>query len=238
MTSHSANVVTQRDHNHQGRLMPEIGRYALPVEIDREDYQRNCPDEELHRQALEAFRSKAAARYVISIHLCDQPSLYGFDQDELVDSTCGYSVSGGLPGLTTSGMIDPSLPLMMVSAGIEKGAIKEMLLKESGFQTLQPFHPTLLQMLTAEDKGSERIAVYLLHYLLKAIGEVAAVLTKVNGMIIFSDHPGWLRFSEVLLENCSWMGFTPSKNMLHDQALTKLTTSESPHPAFFLIIRK
>ena len=122
--------------DHLFRDLPQHSRfYALPFELSQR-YPRHGNDGLAHDWAFQQIRDDLKNDPLITIHLQGRPTLAAFRGGKVVDMSTGYSPLDGLPGSTTCGTIDPSLPIMLASSGRNLADIRTELAKRSGWQTI------------------------------------------------------------------------------------------------------
>lgn len=121
---------------------------------------------------------------VLSIHLSGNTTLAAIRAGQAVDTSAGYSLLEGLPGLTTCGDIDPSLLLFLNEHGLSVQQIRDLLYTQSGWQSFTPRPLTFTQFLNADEKELELPRSMYFHALIKQIGAMLSVLGGA-GRIVF-----------------------------------------------------
>jgi len=189
------------------RGLPESTRfYALPYELALQ-YPRYGNDGLAHEWAFQQIRDRIKKHPLITIHLQDRPTLAAFKDGKVVDTTTGYSPLDGLPGYTTCGTIDPSLPIMLASSGMSVMNIRNVLSERSGWQSSPS--PESMRM----------------NSLVKAIGSMAASCNGLDTLFFFGDN-----LSEVIpiCERLSGFGLLLTERKPNElSALLCLTSDES-----------
>jgi acetate kinase len=148
--------------------------YALPAEERTQGYKRFGADGVFHAWTA---RQNPQADKLISVHLCGSTNLAAIRAGEAVDTTSGYSLLEGLPGLTTCGDLDPSIVGLFNEEGLSQEEIRQLLYKKSGWQALaENITFSKLCNSTSADLSLPR-AMYF-HDLIKAIG---AMLSSLGG---------------------------------------------------------
>lgn len=149
--------------------LPEnIRSYALPYDLSQQ-YPRYGNDGLAHAWAFHQIKEQAKNGPLITVHLQDRPTLAGFLDGKVVDTTTGYSPLDGLPGKTTCGMIDPGLLVMLASSGMTMANIRTELCEHSGWQSVP------------SPEGMRR------NFLVKAIGSMAASCHGLKALFFFGN---------------------------------------------------
>jgi len=217
-------------------LETSTGRYALPKELNRDHYRRICPEESLHRHVLQIISDRANRGKCITIHLCDDPTICAFRDGILVDTSSGYSVAGGLPGFHTSGMIDPSIPIMLRMAGLTSSEIANILLSECGYQSIHPSSRSILEIISKDDSSNNLARKIFVSSLLKEIGACMASLTGIDALIFFSEEEQYNAFTLGLCNELSWIGLDLLGQIEQKNHLYQLTKMTSPINGLFVHI--
>ncbi len=165
------------------RSMPHVAqRYALPQQYEDAGvirYGFHGLSYEYIMQALRAADPAAAAGRVIVAHLGNGASMMAVRGGVSIETTMGFSPTGGLVMGTRSGDLDPSVPLYLVrSRGMTPDAVNALLNKEAGMRAVSGTSGDMRHLLEKEDadpRSAEAVALFC-YQAKKYLGALAAVL--------------------------------------------------------------
>ncbi len=161
--------------------LPQVAAsYALPG-ADAAGLRRFGTDGLMHAWA--AARHPHHSR-IVSVNLAANTSLAAICNGEAVDCSTGYSLLSGLPGLATCGEIDPSLVLFLAEQGRTPAQIRELLYKESGWQSFSRQPLTFEDFLNGGSAGLDLARSMYFHGIIKQIGAMLSVLGGAERVII------------------------------------------------------
>ena len=159
--------------------------YALPAAERAHGYKRFGADGLLH--AWVARRNPQFAR-LISLHLCENTNLAAIRRGKAVDTSAGYSVLEGLPGLTTCGDLDPSIVGLLNEEGLSAAEIRQLLYKDSGWQALAK-NITFAELCESTSPELALPRSMYLHALIKSIGAMLSSLGGANCICVDCANP-------------------------------------------------
>lgn len=165
------------------RLPRVAASYALPG-ADAARLRRFGTDGLMHAWA--AAHHPHLSR-IVSVNLAANTSLAAIHNGEAVDCSTGYSLLSGLPGLATCGEIDPSLVLFLAEQGRTAAQIRELLYKESGWQSFSRQSITFEGFLNGGSASLELARSMYFHGLIKQIGAMLSVLGGAERVIIMCE---------------------------------------------------
>lgn len=167
--------------------LPEpAAEYALPVKQRELGLRRFGADGLFHAWAARQFPD---AKRLVSIHLGGGTTLAALHEGKAVDTSAGYSLLEGLPGLTTCGDLDPSLILLLNEQGLLPDEIEKLLYTQSGWQALCSIPLTFSKLLNSNEKGVELARSMYFHSLVKNIGAMLASLGGADLIFLGAESP-------------------------------------------------
>jgi acetate kinase len=135
-------------------------------------------------------RSAAEARLLIA-HLGNGASITAVHRGRSVDTSMGFSPSGGLMMGTRSGDLDPSVLIYLArTRGCEPDALERLVTQESGLRGVSGLSSDMREVLSRTDSSEAREAVDL--YCHTARKHLAALTATLNGIdtIVFTGGIG------------------------------------------------
>jgi len=144
-----------------------------------------------HRAACHEAAHKAANREapasplrILSICLEPKPEVAAVVGIRPVYVTSGSTPLEGLPGRTSCGDLDPSLPGLLMRRELGPERVDELLTKESGLSALAGRMTDLDEILTVDDPSLNAARDYFLYRLLQACGAGAAAMGGLDGVAL------------------------------------------------------
>lgn len=159
--------------------------YALPTAERAYGYKRFGADGLLH--AWVARRNPQFAK-LISLHLCENTNLAAISCGKAVDTSAGYSMLEGLPGLTTCGDMDPSIVGLLNEVGHSTADIRRLLYKNSGWQALAK-DITFAELCESTLPELALPRSMYLHTLIKSIGAMLSTLGGADCVCVGCANP-------------------------------------------------
>ncbi|AKH37979.1 MULTISPECIES: acetate/propionate family kinase [Nitrosomonas] len=145
---------------------------------------------------------------VIVAHLGSGASLCALRAGKSIDSTMGFSPLDGVPMGTRPGALDPGVLLYLVNqCGLSGGELETLLYKESGLLGLSGISNDMRILLESQESRAQLAVEYFVHYTVKQIGALAAVLGGVDGIVFtagIGEHSPVIRAR--ILQACAWLG--------------------------------
>jgi acetate kinase len=183
--------------------------------------------EELARQAGDV----AAAGKLVLAHLGNGASLAAVRDRRSIDTTMGFSTSGGIPMATRSGELDPGLAFYLArTEGMSTDAFQKMVTAESGLLGMSESSGDIRTLLTLErtDRRAAEALQYYCYRIAQAVGAFAVSLSGIE-TLVFSGGVGE-HAVEIRRRVCGRLGFLGVQ--LDDSANAEnravISTSTSP----------
>lgn len=194
------------------RSHPQIADlYALPWEYYESGVRRygfHGLSYEYIALTLPKIAPEIAAGRVIVAHLGSGASLCALDAGKSVDSTMGFSPLDGVPMGTRPGTLDPGVLLHLTNQlGLTGVELEKLLYKESGLLGLSGISNDMRILLESRESRAQLAVDYFVHYTVKQIGALAAVLGGVDGIVFtagIGEHSPLIRAR--ILRACAWLG--------------------------------
>jgi len=208
--------------------MPRVARlYALPRQLAQEGIVRygfhglsyECVMEELRRLEPEAFDA-----CVVVAHLGNGASMAAVRGGVGVDTTMGFTPTGGLVMGTRSGDLDPSVPLFLLK-GRSLTEVSDLLNKQAGLLGVSGTSADMRDLLGREtDDGRAAEAVALFCYQAKKfLGALAAALGGLDALVFtggIGEHSATVR--ERICDGLEFLGIRldPDRNAAHARVIS------------------
>lgn len=193
------------------RNMPKVAQqYALPGHLKDEGIIRYgfhglSYEYILEELAREAGEGAASGRIIIA-HLGHGASMAAVCDRQCIDTTMGFTPTGGLVMSTRSGDLDPGLLLYLLEQkGMKPHEVNEMVNRNAGLLGISGISGDMRELLSIEDENA-KMAVHIFCYQAKKfIGSLAAVLGGVE-TLVFTGGIGE-NSTEVRRRICSGLEF-------------------------------
>jgi len=208
--------------------MPRVARlYALPRQLAQEGIVRygfhglsyEYVMEELRRLEPEAFDA-----CVVVAHLGNGASMAAVRGGVGVDTTMGFTPTGGLVMGTRSGDLDPSVPLFLLK-GRSLTEVSDLLNKQAGLLGVSGTSADMRDLLGREtDDGRAAEAVALFCYQAKKfLGALAAALGGLDALVFtggIGEHSATVR--ERICDGLEFLGIRldPDRNAAHARVIS------------------
>jgi acetate kinase len=168
------------------RRMPELSqRFPLPRNLWDEGIRRYGFHGISYEYIVSVLGKEALGRLIIA-HLGNGASMVAVRDGRPLDTTMGFSPTGGFMMGTRSGDIDPGILLyLMNEKGYDAGKIEHLVDHESGLlgvSAISPDMKTLLDRKKDEPDAAQAVDMFCYH-LRKHIGALAAVLEGIDTLV-------------------------------------------------------
>jgi acetate kinase len=205
--------------------MPRVARlYALPSRLAEEGiirYGFHGLSYEYVMEELRRLEPEAAAGRVVVAHLGNGASMAAVRGGVGVDTTMGFTPTGGLVMGTRSGDLDPSVPLFLLEErGLTPTEVSDLLNKQAGLLGVSGTSADMRDLLDREAyDGRAAGAVALFCYQAKKfLGALAAVLGGLDALVFtggIGEHAAPVR--ERICEGLGFLGIRldPERNAAH-----------------------
>lgn len=120
---------------------------------------------------------------VIVAHLGNGSSMCAMKACRSVASSMGFSALDGLPMGTRCGQIDPGVLIYLLEQGMTRGALTDLLYRESGLKGLSGLTHDMRDLLASDAPEAEEAVGYFCARIRREIGAMAAVLGGVDGLV-------------------------------------------------------
>jgi acetate kinase len=184
------------------RTLPEVARrYPLPVALDDAGIRRYGFHGLSYEYIASSLPSERLARAVFA-HLGNGASMVAVRDGESVETTMGFSPTGGLVMGTRTGDLDPGLVVYLLEHGYDTARLEHLVNHEAGLIALSGTTPDM-QRLLAERARDPRAALAVEAFCYQAakwIGALTAVLGGIDTLVFtggIGEHA-----SEVRSEIC------------------------------------
>ena len=130
---------------------------------------------------------------IVTCHLGQGSSICAIKEGKSVDTSMGLTPLGGIPMVTRSGDLDPSIILYLMKK--EKLSVEEMeniLNKRSGIQAISGLAPDFREIETASKQGEERAKLAIDNFEYAVASYIAKYAVAMNGVdyIVFTGGVG------------------------------------------------
>lgn len=168
------------------RRMPELSqRFPLPRNLWDEGIRRYGFHGISYEYILYVLGKEASGRLIIA-HLGNGASMAAVKDGRPLDTTMGFSPTGGFMMGTRSGDLDPGVLLyLMNEKKYDAGKIEHLVDHEAGLLGVSEISPdmkTLLDMRKNEPRAAQAVEMFCYH-LRKHIGALAAVLEGIDTLV-------------------------------------------------------
>ena len=207
------------------RRMPRVARlYALPSRLAKEGiirYGFHGLSYEYVIEELRRLEPEAAAGRVVVAHLGNGASMAAVRDGVGVDTTMGFTPTGGLVMGTRSGDLDPSVPLFLLEErGLSPTEVSDLLNKQAGLLGVSGTSADMRDLLQREAddaRAAEAVALFC-YQAKKFLGALAAALGGLDALVFtggIGEHSATVR--ERVCEGLAFLGIRldPDRNAVH-----------------------
>jgi len=205
--------------------MPRVARlYALPSRLAEEGiirYGFHGLSYEYVMEELRRLEPEAAAGRVVVAHLGNGASMAAVRGGVGVDTTMGFTPTGGLVMGTRSGDLDPSVPLFLLEErGLNPTEVSDLLNKQAGLLGVSGRSADMRDLLDREPddrRAAEAVALFC-YQAKKFLGALAAALGGLDALVFtggIGEHSATVR--ERVCEGLGFLGIRldPDRNAAH-----------------------
>jgi acetate kinase len=210
--------------------MPRVARlYALPSRLAEEGiirYGFHGLSYEYVMEELRRLDREAAAGRVVLAHLGNGASLAAVRGGVGVDTTMGFTPTGGLVMGTRSGDLDPSVPLFLLEErGMSRTEVSDLLNNQSGLLGVSGTSADMRDLLDREPTdghAAEAIALFC-YQAKKFLGALAAALGGLDALVFtggIGENSATVR--ERVCEGLEFLGIRldPDRNAAHASVIS------------------
>src|SRR5215213_6249445 len=211
--------------------MPRVARlYALPRQLAQEGiirYGFHGLSYEYVMEELRRLEPEAAAGRVVVAHLGNGASMAAVRGGVGVDTTMGFTPTGGLVMGTRSGDLDPAVPLFLLEErGMSPTEVSDLVNKQAGLLGVSGTSADMRGLLDREpDDGRAAEAVALFCYQAKKfLGALAAALGGLDALVFtggIGEHAATVRWR--ICEGIEFLGvkLDESRNAEHSSVISR-----------------
>ncbi len=213
------------------RRMPELAqRFPLPCDLWNEGLRRYGFHGLSYEYVVEKLGSEAQSRAIIA-HLGNGASMAAVRAGKPLDTTMGFTPTGGFMMGTRSGDLDPGILLyLMNEKGYDSRRLERLVNNQAGLlgvSGLTPDMKTLLEKRESEPDANQAVEMFC-YQIRKHIGALTAVLGGLD-TLVFTGGIGE-RAAPVRWDVCQGLEYlgvhlNPRRNEVHADTIS---TSESP----------
>jgi acetate kinase len=205
--------------------MPRVARlYALPRQLAQEGiirYGFHGLSYEYVMEELRRLEPEAAAGRVVVAHLGNGASIAAVKEGVGVDTTMGFTPTGGLVMGTRSGDLDPGVPLFLLEErGMSPTEVSDLLNKQAGLLGVSGTSADMRNLLDREayDVRAAAAVALFCYQAKKFLGALAAALGGLDALVFtggIGEHAAPVR--ERVCEGLGFIGIRldPDRNAAH-----------------------
>lgn len=192
--------------------LPQVAsRYPLPTEVSPDWPVRRYGFHGLaHRSQWRKLQSKGGFSRVISLQLGGGTSAAAWRDNQVIDTTMGFTPLEGLPMGGRCGSIDPGILLhLLENEAYSAGKLRELLNYRSGLTALSGGLADMRELLASEEQPAQFAVEYYCYQIRKAIGAFIAVLGGVDAITIgggIGENQAAIR--RQIFQGMEYLGFT------------------------------
>ncbi len=130
---------------------------------------------------------------IITCHLGQGSSICAIEGGKSVDTSMGLTPLGGIPMVTRSGDLDPSILLyLMKKEHLSPEEMEDILNKQSGVQAISGLVPDFREIENASNDGEERAKIAISNFKYSIASYIAKYAVAMNGVdaIVFTGGVG------------------------------------------------
>lgn len=179
--------------------LPKLAKkYALPPDISTAwPIQRYGFHGLAHRSQIRTLQQQGDFKRVISLQLGGGTSAAAWLNNQVIDTTMGFSPLEGLPMGSRSGTVDPGILLHLLAAqSLSPESLQKLLYSESGLKALSGGMTDMRDLLASKTEAAEFAVSYYCYQLRKVIGAYAAILGGIDAVTIgggIGEHQATVR---------------------------------------------
>ena len=148
---------------------------------------------------------------IVTCHLGQGSSICAIDGGKSVDTSMGLTPLGGIPMVTRSGDLDPSvLTYIMKKEEISAEEIENILNKKSGVMGISGLAPDFRVIENASNEGNKRAKIAMENFKYSVAGYIAKYAAAMNGInyIVFTGGVGenQIKIRQGICEKLKFMG--------------------------------
>lgn len=184
-----ARVTTLSDEAFFSTLPDESRFYAIPDRLGRSKLRRRGGFGLVHEwvgSRLELERPPAAAR-AVSVFLGDSSNMVALRDGRAVETSIGFSAAEGLPSLTSSGDLDPTILFELHASGMSIPDIEELVTAKSGIRGCLGENVGFRDFLARRDPEAMELREVFVYQTEKYIGGYIALLGGIDAVAFVGE---------------------------------------------------
>ena len=155
---------------------------------------------------------------IVTCHLGQGSSICAIDEGKSVDTSMGLTPLGGIPMVTRSGDLDPSiLTFIMKKENLTPDEMENILNKKSGVMGISGLAPDFRVIESASNEGDEKAKIAMDNFKYSVAGYIAKYAAAMNGIdyIIFTGGVGenQINIRKGICEKLEFMGVEIDENL-------------------------
>ena len=155
---------------------------------------------------------------IVTCHLGQGSSICAIDGGKSVDTSMGLTPLGGIPMVTRSGDLDPSiLTFIMKKENLTPDEMENILNKKSGVMGISGLAPDFRVIESASNEGDEKAKIAMDNFKYSVAGYIAKYAAAMNGIdyIIFTGGVGenQINIRKGICEKLEFMGVEIDENL-------------------------
>ena len=155
---------------------------------------------------------------IVTCHLGQGSSICAIDGGKSVDTSMGLTPLGGIPMVTRSGDLDPSiLTFIMKKENLTPDEMENILNKKSGVMGISGLAPDFRVIESASNEGDEKAKIAMDNFKYSVAGYIAKYAAAMNGIdyIIFTGGVGenQINIRKGICEKLEFMGVEIDDNL-------------------------
>ena len=175
---------------------------------------------------------------IVTCHLGQGSSICAVEAGKSIDTSMGLTPLGGIPMVTRSGDLDPSVvTFLMKKENLTPDQVESILNKKSGLQTISGMAPDFREIEAASYGENENAAIAIEKFKYEIAGFIAKYAVAMNGIdyIVFTGGVGenQINIRKGICEKLEFMGVkidVEANNMRGEEK--EITTSDSKIKAY------
>ncbi len=177
---------------------------------------------------------------IITCHLGQGSSICAVDGGKSVETSMGLTPLAGIPMVTRSGDIDPSVvTFIMKKENKTAQEVENILNKKSGVQGMSGLAPDFREIENASNNGDEKALIAMKHFKYEVAAYIAKCAVAMNGVdaIIFTGGVGenQIKIREGICKNLEFMGVNIDEDRNNVRSEEKLISKDSSKVRIYVI---
>ena len=188
---------------------------------------------ELENKALENLK-------IVTCHLGQGSSICAVENGKSVDTSMGLTPLGGIPMVTRSGDLDPSVVLyIMKKEKISAQEMEDILNKESGVKGISGLAPDFRVIEAAANEGNELAKIAMDNFTYAVAGYIAKYAVAMNGIdaLVFTGGIGenQINIRKRICEQLTFMGIEIDEEANKTRGEEKLISKPTSNVKIYII---